>query len=144
MTTRAVDRLLQITLALGSLRRAVTVLLLLLLAGGGMFVLTGTLLVLAVLGGPDGWAGLVSDLALTVGGFAVAAVVPAVGALALLPRHPVAAGTVAAFVGALAVCLCGPHAGQSQSALLVAFGGLLLVVCAVPLPPPRTRDRFAG
>jgi hypothetical protein len=45
----------------------------------------------------------------------------------------------------LAAAVVGrPHAGRSEDALLVALGGLLLVVCVVPLPPPRTGDRFAG
>lgn len=129
---------------MGTFRDTVTVLLLVALAAAGSFVATGFLMIAAVLGDADSWDDLFRSMALTAGGFAVLAVVPAVVALWLRRSAPVVSGVVATFVGALAVCLFGPHASGSGAAFLVSAGGLLLVACAVPLPARGTSDTFAG
>ena len=130
--------------ALLAVRDTVANLLLLAVAGFGMLVASGSLMVAAVLGGLDGWGDLVRDGLFTLAGFAGLAVVPALVALWLRPRQPVASGVVATGVGALAVCLCGPHAGEGGGAMVAALGGLLLVACAVPLAPRRADDRFGA
>ena len=127
-----------------ALRAAVTILLLLVTAACGTATAAGFLVLADAVGGFDGWGALVRDLFLTGAGLAALCAVPAVVALWLRARHPVASGTVAALMGAAAVGVCGPQAGGSASASLVAWAGLLLMVCAVPLPPPGAGDRFAG
>lgn len=130
--------------AVQSLRAVVTVLLLLVTAACGTATATGFLVLADAVGGFDGWGDVLRDLFLTGAGLAALCAVPAVVALWLRARHPVASGTVATLVGAVAVGVCGPQAAGSGSASLVAWAGLLLMVCAVPLPPPGTGDRFAG
>ena len=130
--------------AVQALRAAVTVLLLLVTAACGTATATGFLVLADAVGGFDGWGDVLRDLFLTGAGLAALCSVPAVVALWLRARHPAASGTVATLVGAVAVGVCGPQAAGSGSASLVAWAGLLLMVCAVPLPPPGTGDRFAG
>jgi len=130
--------------AVRTVRDTVTILLLVATAAFGMFAATGFLMVVVTLGGAGGWADLLRDLALQGAGISALCAAPAVAALWLRARRPVASGTVAALVGATAVCVCGPQAAGSGSASLVAWAGLLLMVCAVPLPPPGAGDRFAG
>ena len=138
MSFRAVHRLLH------PLRAAVTVLLLLLTAACGTVTAIGFLVLAQAVGGLGGWGELVRDLFVTGGGLAALCAVPAVLALWLRARHPVASGTVATLMGALAVGVCGPQAAGSGSASLVAWGGLVLMVCAVPLPAPAAGARFGG
>jgi hypothetical protein len=127
-----------------ALRATVATLLLMAVAGCGMFVVTGALMLAAVFADLGGWGDLVRDGLFTLAGFAGLAVVPAVLALWLRPLRPVASGAVATGVGALAVCLCGPHAAEGGGATVVALGGLLLVLCAVPIPPRETGDTFGA
>lgn len=127
-----------------TLRVVVTVLVLAATAAFGMFTATGFLTLAVAVGGSGGWDALLRDMALQGAGFSALCVAPAVAALWLRARRPVASGTIAALVGAMAVCVCGPHADGSTSSALVAWAGLLLMVCAVPLPSPGTGDRFAG
>jgi hypothetical protein len=130
--------------ALLAVRAVVANLLLLAVAGFGMLVATASLMLAVAVGDLDGWGDLVRDGMFTVAGFAGLAVVPALVALWLRPRQPVASGVVATGVGALAVCLCGPHADGGGGAMVAALGGLLLVACAVPLGPSRAGDRFGA
>ena len=127
-----------------ALRAAVTVLLLLVTAACGSVTATGLLVLADAVGGFDRWGDLVRDLFLTGAGLAALCAVPSVVALWLRARHPVASGTVATLMGAVAIGVCGPEAAGSGSASLVAWAGLLLMVCAVPVPPPGPGDRFAG
>jgi hypothetical protein len=127
-----------------ALRAAVTVLLLLLTAAAGTATATGFLVLAEALGGLDGWGELLRDLFLTGAGLAALCAVPAVVALWLRARHPVASGTVATLMGAVAVGVCGPQAAGSGSASLVAWAGLVLMVCAVPLPAPAAGARFGA
>ncbi len=127
-----------------TLRATVATLLLLAAAGVGMFVLTVSLMLAAAVGDLGGWGELVRNGMVTLAGFAGLAVVPSVVALWLRPRQPVASGVVATGIGALAVCLCGPHAGGDGGAMLVALGGLLLVLCAVPIRPQDAGDTFGA
>lgn len=127
-----------------ALRATVTVLLLLVTAACGTVTATGFLVLADAVGGLEGWGELVRDLFLTGAGLAALCAVPAVAALWLRARHPVASGTVATLMGAAAVGVCGPQSAGSGSASLVAWTGLLLMVCAVPLPAAATGDRFAG
>ena len=129
---------------LHALRAAVTVLLLLLTAACGTATATGFLVLADALGGLDGWGELIRHLLLTGAGLAALCAVPAVAALWLRARHPVASGTVATLIGAVAVGVCGPQAAGSGSASLVAWTGLVLMVCAVPLPAPAAGARFGG
>lgn len=127
-----------------SFRDAVAVLLLAVLAGAGMIAATGFLVLASVFGSGDGWGDLIRSIALTAAGFAGVAVVPAVVALWLRTTHPVASGALATGIGVVALALSGPRAAESGTAMLIALGGLLLVVCAVPLPPAEAGDTFAG
>lgn len=130
--------------ALHALRSAATVLLLLVATACGTATATGFLVLAGAVGGFDGWGDLLRDLFLTGAGLAALCAAPAAVALWLRARHPVASGTVATLMGAVAIGVCGPQAAGSGSASLVAWAGLLLMVCAVPLPPPGAGDRFAG
>lgn len=130
--------------AVQMLRAAVTVLLLLVTAACGTATATGFLVLADAVGGFDGWGDVLRDLFLTGAGLAALCAVPAVVALWLRARHPVASGTVATLVGAVAVGVCGPQAAGSGSASLVAWTGLVLMVCAVPLPAPAAGARFGG
>ena len=130
--------------ALHALRSAATVLLLLVATACGTATATGFLVLAGAVGGFDGWGDLLRDLLLTGAGLAALCAAPAAVALWLRARHPVASGTVATLMGAVAIGVCGPQAAGSGSASLVAWAGLLLMVCAVPLPPPGAGDRFAG
>ena len=130
--------------ALHALRSAATVLLLLVATACGTATATGFLVLAGAVGGFDGWGDLLRDLFLTGAGLAALCAAPAAVALWLRARHPVASGTVATLMGAVAIGVCGPQAAGSGSASLVAWAGLLLMVCAVPLPPRVAGDRFAG
>ena len=89
--------------AVQALRAAVTVLLLLVTAACGTSTATGFLVLADAVGGFDGWGDVLRDLFLTGAGLAALCAVPAVVALWLRARHPVASGTVATLVGAVAV-----------------------------------------
>lgn len=127
-----------------ALRAAVTVLLLVVTAACGTVTATGFLVLADAVGGLGGWGDLVRDLFLSGAGLAALCAVPAVVALWLRARHPVASGTGATLMGAVAVGVCGPQAAGSGSAALVAWTGLVLMVCAVPLPAPAAGARFGG
>lgn len=126
-----------------ALRAAVTAVLLLVTAACGAATATGLVMLAGAMGGLDGWGELLRGLFLTGAGLAAVCAAPAVVALWLRARHPVASGTVATLMGAAAIGVCGPQAAGSGSASLVAWAGLLLMVCAVPLPA-GTGDRFGG
>ena len=130
--------------AVHALRSAATVVLLLVATACGTATATGFLVLAGAVGGFGGWGDLVRDLFLTGAGLAALCAAPAAVALWLRARHPVASGTVATLMGAVAVGVCGPQAAGSGSAALVAWAGLVLMVCAVPLPAPGAGDRFGG
>ena len=142
MSTSALDRALQTFHGLARVRALVSLLLLVGLGACGAFAATFVVIVAVVVDGIGGGLdGLVRDLLLTVAGALALSVVPVVVALWLRPRRPVASGVVASLAGATLLAVCGPQAHGLDTAAVLAWAGLLLVVCALPLPEGA---RFGG
>ena len=126
-------------------RSALMVVILGVAAAAGMAVFVGALLMAVTFASDAGeWSDLVTGIGLWAAGYASLVWMPAVVALYLRLRRPAAAGTIAALLGALAVCVAGPSATDSGWLLAVTLGGLLLVFCSVPLPAPAEDARFGG
>lgn len=125
-------------------RQLLTTALLVAFAIAGSWVLVASLVVVSAAARSDaGFASSVVmsaalELALRTGPL----LVPALTALALLPRRPFRASVVATLYGLCVVGLTATRAGEGGLLLAAHLGGLLLALAAFPLgePGPRPPD----
>lgn len=118
------------------LRSTVSLVLLGLVAAASTSFCAVALLVAMVFSSDGGssWAGALGSLALSAAGMGALVAVPAVLALLLRQRHPVASGLLTALLGGAITLAAGTGGIGSAAALWTALVGAGLVVTSLPMP----------